>query len=54
MDSRFVKLNGKVLKMINDEDLPELLPLLSKQPFGLPPLSFGFFVVDAGSNIDCS
>jgi len=54
MDSRFVKLNGEVLKMINDEDLPELLPLLTKQPFVLPPLSYGFFVVDVGVNVDCS
>lgn len=54
MDSRLVKLNGEVLKMISDEELPELLPLKVKQPFVLPPLSFGFFVVDVGKSIDCS
>ena len=54
MDSRLVKLNGEVLKMINDEDLPELLPLRVEQPFVLPPLSYGFFILDASGSIDCS
>lgn len=40
-----VKLNGHVLKMINDTVVPDLDPVRVKQPFILPALSYGYFVV---------
>ena len=44
---RYVSLNGKNLKMVNNTTLPQLDPLklTSNKPIRLPPQSFGFVVI---------
>jgi len=53
--SQQVELNGQVLELVTDTQLPRLLPqtLPSQQPFTLPPLSFGFLVVPSASAKAC-
>ena len=49
--SNEVLLNGKLIQMMSDTDLPELLPEKVKQPLKLPPSSYAFYVIDkAGVN----
>ncbi|XP_066976946.1 heparanase-like [Macrobrachium rosenbergii] len=49
-----VMLNGKLLEMTSDEELPDLDPhLLSGQELEIPPLSFGFWVVVDAHVQDC-
>ncbi|XP_049646215.1 heparanase [Suncus etruscus] len=45
--SRSVQLNGKILKMVNNETLPTLIekPLRPGSSLGLPAFSYGFFVI---------
>ncbi|XP_041915110.1 heparanase isoform X2 [Alosa sapidissima] len=45
--SRSVKLNGLVLKMVDDQTLPELkgVPLHAGEPLSLPGFSFAFYVL---------
>ncbi|XP_044536662.1 heparanase [Gracilinanus agilis] len=45
--SQSVKLNGHILKMVDDKILPELIgkPLCLGCTLTLPPLSYGFFVI---------
>ena len=45
LNDKMVKLNGDVLKMINDTTLPELKPVRVNQPYRLPPLTYGYFVI---------
>ena len=40
-----IKLNGYILKMINDTMLPEMKPVRVSQPYRLPPLTYGYFVL---------
>uniref|UniRef100_A0A8D1ZVA6 Heparanase n=1 Tax=Sus scrofa TaxID=9823 RepID=A0A8D1ZVA6_PIG len=45
--SKSVQLNGQTLKMVNDQTLPALTekPLQPGSALGLPPFSYGFFVI---------
>ncbi|KAM8968954.1 heparanase [Sarcophilus harrisii] len=45
--SQSVKLNGHILKMVDDKTLPEIIgkPLCLYCPLTLPPFSYGFFVI---------
>ena len=45
--NRTVKLNGKVLKLVDDRTLPDLAPksVPGDEPLSLPPLTFGFYVI---------
>uniref|UniRef100_A0A8D0VCF8 Heparanase n=1 Tax=Sus scrofa TaxID=9823 RepID=A0A8D0VCF8_PIG len=45
--SKSVQLNGQTLKMVNDQTLPALTekPLRPGSALGLPPFSYGFFVI---------
>ena len=52
LDSGFVKLNGKVLKMSVGDRLPELKPVKMKQPFVLPSMSYAFYIVESNT-VNC-
>ena len=45
IDDGMVALNGKVLKMVSETELPVLEPIRSNFPLRIPPLSYGFFVL---------
>ncbi|XP_072480127.1 heparanase [Notamacropus eugenii] len=53
--SQSVTLNGHILKMVDDETLPELIgkPLCLGCPLILPPFSYGFFVILNAKVIAC-
>ncbi|KAK7080635.1 hypothetical protein SK128_002593 [Halocaridina rubra] len=52
--SRDVMLNGEMLELANDEELPELMPLLlPQQEFEIPPTTFGFWVIKQAHVADC-
>uniref|UniRef100_A0A8C9NQ58 Heparanase n=1 Tax=Serinus canaria TaxID=9135 RepID=A0A8C9NQ58_SERCA len=53
--SRFIELNGRVLRMLNDETLPELMekPLGPGSLLGLPAFSYGFYVIKNAKAIAC-
>ncbi|XP_068948326.1 heparanase isoform X1 [Petaurus breviceps papuanus] len=53
--SQSVKLNGHILKMVDDKTLPELTgkPLCLGCPLTLPPFSYGFFVVLNAKVVTC-
>ncbi|XP_068216755.1 inactive heparanase-2-like [Palaemon carinicauda] len=54
IQSTDVMLNGKLLEMTPDDQLPDLEPqLLSGQEIEFPPLSFGFWVVVDAHTQDC-
>ena len=53
LSSKSVRLNGVVLKMIDDEHIPNLEGFRIEQPITLPPLSYGFFVVKDVDSINC-
>jgi heparanase 1 len=47
LTSQTVKLNGKLIQMVNDTFLPDLQPkpIIPPESIILPPVSYGFFVV---------
>lgn len=53
--NRTVKLNGKVLKLVDDRTLPDLAPksVPGDEPLNLPPLTFGFYVIPKVSASAC-
>ncbi|CAN8209281.1 unnamed protein product [Coccothraustes coccothraustes] len=53
--SRSIELNGRVLRMLNDETLPELMekPLGPGSLLGLPAFSYGFYVIKNAKAIAC-
>ena len=53
--SRSVKLNGLVLKMVDDQTLPELqgVPLHTGDPLSLPGFSFAFYVLSQAQAAAC-
>lgn len=55
LTSQTVRLNGKVLKLVDDRTLPDLLPVIvpGDQPLILPPLSFGLYVIPEASARAC-
>ena len=52
---RTVRLNGKVLKLVDDRTLPDLMPksVPGYDPLILPPLTFGFYVIPEASASAC-
>ena len=52
---RTVRLNGKVLKLVDDRTLPDLVPksVPGYDPLILPPLTFGFYVIPEASASAC-
>ncbi|XP_064112393.1 uncharacterized protein LOC135219502 [Macrobrachium nipponense] len=54
LQSNAVLLNGKALRMISDEELPELTSVpLPDQEFHIPPTTFGFWVFVKAGFEDC-
>lgn len=53
--SRSIELNGRVLRMLDDETLPELTekPLGPGSLLGLPAFSYGFYVIKNAKAIAC-
>lgn len=53
--TKTVKLNGKVLKLVDDRTLPDLAPksVPGGEPLNLPPLTFGFYVIPKASASAC-
>ncbi|XP_005044922.1 PREDICTED: heparanase [Ficedula albicollis] len=53
--SRSIQLNGRVLRMLDDETLPELMekPLGPGSLLGLPAFSYGFYVIKNAKAIAC-
>ncbi|XP_068043952.1 LOW QUALITY PROTEIN: heparanase [Anomalospiza imberbis] len=53
--SRSIELNGRVLRMLDDETLPELMekPLGPSRLLGLPAFSYGFYVIKNAKAIAC-
>ncbi|XP_062349073.1 heparanase isoform X2 [Cinclus cinclus] len=53
--SRSIELNGRVLRMLDDETLPELMekPLGPGSLLGLPAFSYGFYVIKNAKAIAC-
>ncbi|XP_058962394.2 heparanase isoform X1 [Pocillopora verrucosa] len=53
--TKTVKLNGKVLKLVDDRTLPDLAPksVPGDEPLNLPPLTFGFYVIPKASASAC-
>lgn len=53
--SRSIELNGRVLQMLDDETLPELMekPLGPGSLLGLPAFSYGFYVIRNAKAIAC-
>ncbi|XP_066928260.1 heparanase-like [Clytia hemisphaerica] len=51
LGSTQVKMNGQILEML--PGLPELIAKKVKSPFILPPLSYGFYVIN-NSGVNCS
>lgn len=53
--SRSIELNGRVLQMVDDKTLPELIekPLGPGSTFGLPAFSYGFYVIKNAKAIAC-
>ena len=45
LDDSNVMLNNDLLQMVNDTIVPDLKPLRVPQPYMLPPLRYGYFVV---------
>ena len=45
LDDKLVTLNGKILRMIDDNTLPELVPTAVKCPYVIPPLTHGFLLL---------
>ena len=43
--SRYIALNGKVLDLVDDITMPTFEPMIVQQPFILPPVSYGFYVI---------
>lgn len=43
--TKSVKLNDNLLKLQANYKLPKLNPVQVKQPFSVPPLTYGFFVI---------
>ena len=46
-------LNGQILEMIDDKTLPAFTAKEVQQPFSLPPLTYGFFVVKQAKAFAC-
>ena len=53
--NRAVRLNGKLLKLVDDHTLPDLEPktVPGHEPLILPPLTFGFYVIPEASASAC-
>ncbi|XP_065490318.1 heparanase [Caloenas nicobarica] len=53
--SRSIELNGRVLQMVDDKTLPELIekPLGPGSTLGLPAFSYGFYVIKNAKAIAC-
>lgn len=52
--NRTVRLNGKVLKLVDDRTLPDLMPkIVPGYDLILPPLTFGFYVIPEASASAC-
>ncbi|NXE25193.1 HPSE Heparanase, partial [Ardeotis kori] len=53
--SRSIELNGRVLRMVDDKTLPELIekPLGPGSVLGLPAFSYGFYVIKNAKAIAC-
>ncbi|KAK7080638.1 hypothetical protein SK128_002596 [Halocaridina rubra] len=56
LKSREVLLNGELLEMTSDEELPEFspLPLNHNRKFQIPPLRFGFWVIQNAAVANCT
>ena len=46
LDNEQVRLNGKLLKMVDEETLPKLSAVSISCPYYIPPLTFGFLLLD--------
>ncbi|XP_065665997.1 heparanase [Hydra vulgaris] len=53
LQSKVVLLNGEQLKLKSDGSLPSLNGTFDRQPFSLPPQSYGFFVLQNAELDDC-
>ncbi|PFX26400.1 heparanase-like isoform X2 [Stylophora pistillata] len=53
--TKTVRLNGKVLNLVDDRTLPDLVPksVPGDEPLDLPPLTFGFYVIPEASASAC-
>ncbi|XP_062964465.1 heparanase isoform X2 [Cynocephalus volans] len=53
--SKSVQLNGQTLKMVDDQTLPALMekPLRPGSSLGLPPFTYGFFVIRNAKVVAC-
>ncbi|XP_028408054.1 heparanase-like [Dendronephthya gigantea] len=51
--SKSAKLNGKLLKLLEDYRLPDLNAVKVNQPFSVPPLTYGFFVIPNANAKGC-
>ena len=51
LDDKQVKLNGKLLRMIDEETLPKLSPVSVPCPYYIPPLTLGFLLLDKDFDI---
>ncbi|NXU53069.1 HPSE Heparanase, partial [Turnix velox] len=53
--SRSIQLNGRLLRMIDDKTLPELMekPLGPGSTFGLPAFSYGFYIIKNAKATAC-
>lgn len=56
LTSKTVRLNGKVLKLVDDRTFPDLNPVIvpGDKPLILPPMTFGFYVIPGASASGCS
>ena len=54
--NRTVRLNGKVLKLVDDHTFPDLNPVIvpGDKSLILPPMTFGFCVIPGASASGCS
>lgn len=52
---RTVRLNGRVLKLVDDHTFPDLIPAIvpGDKPLILSPLTFGFYVIPGASAGGC-
>ncbi|CAH3030151.1 unnamed protein product [Porites evermanni] len=55
LTSKTVRLNGKLLKLVDDHTFPDLIPAIvpGDKPLILPPLTFGFYVIPGASAGGC-
>ncbi|XP_068709263.1 heparanase-like isoform X2 [Montipora foliosa] len=53
LTSKSVTLNGRVLELVNDHTLPDLVPARTSKPIILPPLSFGLYVIPGAAAKAC-